>query len=317
MPSWREDERVHDLNDLLFFAAVVEQSGFSAAARSLNLPKSSVSRHVGRLEDRLGVRLLERSTRNVRLTEIGNSYYARCKAILADLETAEQDLALLRSDPIGTIRVSCPTGVAQYALARIVPGFMADYPLVRVQIIATNRAVDLIEEKVDVAIRARTRLNDETLTMRRLGGSTLVFVASPDFVDRHPVLVHPSDITGLPFLSFEEDTARPSWTLTGPDDAAEVVAFDPILWTSEFSILVEAACAGTGISLLPTEVAVRPIREGRLVRILPGWCSEEVTLHLVFTTRRGLAPAVRVFIEYLADHFVFRDLGQRPAQLLA
>ncbi len=294
---------MHDLNDLLFFAAVVEHSGFSAAARSLNLPKSSVSRHVGRLEDRLGVRLLERSTRNVRLTEIGSSYYARCKAILSELETAEQDLALLRS--------------AQYALARIVPGFLADYPLVRVQIIATNRAVDLIEEKVDVAIRARTRLNDETLTMRRLGSSTLVFVASPDFVDRYPVLVHPSDITGLPFLSFQEDTARPSWTLTGPDEAAAVVAFDPILWTSEFSILVEAACAGTGISLLPTEVTVRPIREGRLVRILPGWCSEEVTLHLVFTTRRGLAPAVRVFIDYLADHFVFRDLGQRPAQLLA
>jgi DNA-binding transcriptional LysR family regulator len=113
MPSWREDERLHDLNDLLFFVAVVEHSGFSAAARSLNLPKSSVSRHVGRLEDRLGVRLLERSTRNVRLTEIGSSYYARCKAILSELETAEQDLALLRSDPIGTIRVSCPTGLAQ------------------------------------------------------------------------------------------------------------------------------------------------------------------------------------------------------------
>src|SRR5256885_5779129 len=125
MPSWREDERLHDLNDLLFFAAVVELSGFSAAARSLNLPKSSVSRHVGRLEDRLGVRLLERSTRNVRLTEIGSSYYARCKAILSELETAEHDLALLRSDPIGTIRVSCPTGLAQYALARIVPGFLA------------------------------------------------------------------------------------------------------------------------------------------------------------------------------------------------
>jgi DNA-binding transcriptional LysR family regulator len=170
---------------------------------------------------------------------------------------------------------------------------------------------------VDVAIRARTRLNDETLTMRRLGSSTLVFVASPDFVDRHPVLVHPSDITRLPFLSFQEDTARPSWTLTGPDQAAAVVGFDPILWTNEFSILVEAACAGTGISLLPAEVVARPIREGRLVRTLAGWCSEEVTFHLVFTTRRGLAPAVRVFIDYLADHFVFRDLGQRPAQLPA
>src|ERR1700752_2641381 len=314
MPSWREDERLHDLNDLLFFAAVGEPSGFSAAARSLNLPKSSVSRHVGRLENRLGVRLLERSTRNVRLTEIGSYYSARCKAILSELETAELDLALLRSDPIGTIRVSCPVGLAQNVLARIVPGFLTDYPLVRVQIVATNRAGDLIEEKVDVAIRARTRLNDETLTMRRLGSSTLVFVASPDFVARHRALVHPSDITGLPFLSFQEDTARQSWTLTGPDEADAIVAFDPILWTSEFSILVEAACAGTGISLLPTEVVARPMREGRLVRVLPGWCSEEVTLYLVFTTRRGLAPAVRVFIDYLADHFVYDN--QRPARML-
>src|ERR1700740_2428174 len=317
MPSCRGDERLKDLNDLLCYAAVVEHSGFSAAARSLSLPKSSVSRHVSRLEDRVAVRLLERSTRNVRLTEIGGSYYPRCKAILSELEAAEQDLALLRSDPIGTIRVSCPIGLAQNALARIVPGFLAEYPLVRVQIIATNRAVDLIEEKVDLAIRARTRLNDETLTMRRLGSSTLVFVASPDFVARHPALVHPSDITGLPFLSFQEDTARQSWTLTGPDEADAIVAFDPILWTSEFSILVEAACAGTGISLLPTEVVARPMREGRLVRVLPGWCSEEVTLYFLFTTRRGLAPRVRVFIDYLADHFVLRDLSQRPAQLLA
>src|SRR5438105_13436868 len=148
--------------------------------------------------------------------------------------------------------------------------------------------------------------------MRRLGVSTLVFVARPDIVDRYPVLVHPAAISGLPFLSFQEDTARPSWTLTGPDEAAAVVAFDPILWTSEFSILVEAACAGTGISLLPTEVTVRPIREGRLVRILPGWCSEEVTLHLVFTTLRGLSPAFRFFIDYLADHFAFSDRGMRP-----
>src|SRR5438132_11374131 len=103
MPTWREDERLHDLNDLLFFAAVVEHSGFSAAARSLHLPKSSVSRHVGRLEDRLGVRLLERSTRNVRLTEIGSSYYPRSKAILSELETAQQDLALLPSGPMANI----------------------------------------------------------------------------------------------------------------------------------------------------------------------------------------------------------------------
>jgi DNA-binding transcriptional LysR family regulator len=296
---------VHDLNDLVFFAAVVDHNGFSAAARSLNLPKSSVSRHVGRLEARLGVRLLERSTRNLRLTEAGSAYYARCRAVLADLATAEQDLALLRSDPIGIIRVSCPTGIAQTALARIVPGFMVRYPLVRVQVIATNRAVDLIEEKVDVAIRARTRLNDEALTMRRLAASHLIFVASPGFVDVHPIPADPADIGELPFLSFHEEPARPSWRLKGPGET-RVVAFAPVLWTSEFNIVVETACAGRGIALLPSEIVDRPIRDGRLVRILADWHSEDVTTHLVFTGRRGLAPAVRVFIDYVAEHF---DLG--------
>jgi DNA-binding transcriptional LysR family regulator len=297
------DPRVHDLNDLLFFTAVVEHHGFSAAARALNLPKSSVSRRVDRLESRLGVRLLERSTRKVRLTEMGTSYFARCKVILAELERADRDLALLRSDPIGTIRVSCPTGLAQFALARIVPGFMAAYPLVRIKVIATNRAVDLIEEKIDVAIRARTRLNDEALTMRRLGASALIFVASPGFLEAHPGVTEPADMAQLPFLSMLEETARPSWTLAGPGGTTQIAAFDPVLWTSDFNILLEAACAGGGIALMPKEVAARSIKEGRLLRILANWDAEDVTIHLVFPTRRGMAPAVRVFIDYLAEQF--------------
>ena len=294
---------MHDLNDLLFFTTVVERAGFSAAARVLNLPKSSVSRHVGRLEARLGVRLLERSTRKLRVTEVGRAYYSRCQAILADLDTADRDVTEHRSKPAGIIRVSCPTGIAQYGLALIVPGFMARYPLVRVQILATNRLIDLIEDKVDVAIRARTRLQDEALTMRRLGTSRLIFVASPRFVAAYAIPANPAQFTDLPFLSFQEETARPSWTMTGPDGGTQIVTFDPVLWTSDFNILLEAACSGAGVALLPAQVVERALSEGRLVRILPEWHSESVTIHLVFMTKRGLASAVRVFIDYLAEQF--------------
>jgi DNA-binding transcriptional LysR family regulator len=294
---------MNDLNDIRFFAAVVEHNGFSAAARVLNLPKSSVSRHVGRLEARLGVRLFERSTRNVRLTEVGSSYYSRCKAILADIDAADQDIAQLRSDPAGIIRVSCPTGIAQYAMPKIISGFMARYPLVRVQVAATNRPVDLVEDKIDIAIRARTRLQDEALTMRKLGNSRLVFVASPTFAATHAIPSDPAGIGDLPFLSFHEEAVRHAWTLIGPDNARQVAGFDPILWTSDASILSEAACAGIGIALLPIEVVARAIGDGRLIRILPEWHSEDVMIHLVFTTARGLAPALRVFIDYLVEQF--------------
>jgi len=294
---------MHDLNDLLFFTAVVEQSGFSAAARVLNLPKSSVSRHIGRLEARLGVRLLERSTRKMRLTEVGRAYYSRCRTILGDLDAADRDVAEHRSKPAGIIRVSCPTGIAQYGLAMVIPGFMARYPLVRVRILATNRLIDLIEDKVDIAIRARTRLQNEDLTMRRLGTSRLVFVASPEFVANHLIPTSPAKIAELPFLSVAEEATRPSWTITGPDGESQTVTFDPVLWTTDFNILVKAACSGTGVALLPVQVVERPIKDGRLVRVLSEWRTESVTIHMVFLSKRGLASAVRVFIDYLAEQF--------------
>ena len=129
----------------------------------------------------LGVRLLERSTRKVRLTEVGSAYYVRCQAALDDLESADRDIAIHRSDPVGIVRVTCPTGIARRVMPRIMPGFLASYPEVRIQLQATNRAVDLTQERIDVAIRARTQLQDEALTMRKLGASSLIFVASQSF----------------------------------------------------------------------------------------------------------------------------------------
>lgn len=303
---------MQDLNDIRFFASVVEQNGFSAAARSLNLPKSSVSRRVGRLEARLGMRLLERSTRQVRLTEAGSAYYARCKASLDDLESAEKDVARLRADPIGIIRVSCPTGLTQFSLA-VIPEFLARYPLVRIQLIATNRAIDLVHDKIDVAIRARLQLEDEAVTMHKLGRSRLIFVASPQFLRSHDIPCDPHDASTLPFLSFHEDEVRPRWKLTGPGAVTKIVAFEPILWTSDFNVILETAYAGRGIALLPSEVVCSAIERKRLVRVFPAWHSEDVTIHLVFTRKQGLTPAVRAFIDFLAEHFRFgNDEENRP-----
>jgi DNA-binding transcriptional LysR family regulator len=294
---------VNDLNEIVYFTAVVEQNGFSAASRFLNIPKSSVSRYVARLESRLGVRLLERSTRNLRLTEVGSSYYARCRAILDDLDAAEQNIAQLRLEPSGIVRVSCPTGIAQYTLARIVPGFMARYPRLSVQVIATNRPVDLFGEKVDVAIRARLQLADESLSMRKLGISRLVFAASPAFVAENAVPDGPAELGALPFLSFQEDESRPRWSVTGPGGIRRNAVFEPVLWTSEFSIVVAAARAGRGIALLPREIAAPEMAAGHLVNVFPDWHVEDVTVYLVFPSRQGMSPSVRVLIDYLVEQF--------------
>jgi DNA-binding transcriptional LysR family regulator len=295
---------MHDLNNLTFFVTVVEQKGFSAASRVLSLPKSTVSRHIGQLEKRLGVRLLERSTRHFRVTDAGTAYYARCRAILTDLDSAEQDLASLRSAPSGLVRVSAPLGMSQFALARILPAFMARYPLVRVAVVASDRPMDLFEDKIDIAIRARSQLRDEMLTMRKLGKSFLIFVSSPTFAAEHGITDDLQKIVGLPLLSSRDTVSRQAWTVIHTTTGQkETLSFEPRLFCGDFNVLREAAAAGLGIAILPIEAALPSISQGRLTRLLPSWQSEDVTIHLVFTTRQSLTPATRLLIEHLAEHF--------------
>jgi DNA-binding transcriptional LysR family regulator len=301
-----EPDVMHDLNDIQYFAAVVEHLGFSAAARALNLPKSSVSRRISALETRLGVRLLERSTRSLRLTEVGAAFYDRCRAILADLGTAEREVAVTRAEPVGLVRMSCPTGLAQFVLAKKLPDFMARYPKVRLQVLATNRTIDLVEDNVDIAIRARVRLDDEASTMRMLYKSELIFAASPAFATANRRSVRIETLSSLPFFSFLEEPARPTWVLSGPNGATKTLSFDPILRSGDFNTLLKVTAAGLGIALLPSEIVEDDIRAKHLIRILPDWHSDEVTVHLLFATNRGIVPAARVLIDYLAEHFKFR-----------
>jgi DNA-binding transcriptional LysR family regulator len=294
---------MQDLNDIAFFAAVVENKGFSAAARALGQPKSTLSRHVSQLEQRLGMRLLERSTRHFRLTDAGNSYYQKARVVLDELDAADKELAQMRTGPCGIVRLAAPLATAQYMLPQILPAFLKRYPMVKVQVVVTDRPVDLFEDKIDIAIRVRTDLGNEMLTMRKLATSFRVLVAGPEFVAEHGIKGDdPKALTGLAFLSSAETAVRQSYMLVGPSGEHEIVNFEPRLWTTDFNVVRESAIAGLGIAFLPYEVVQDAIGDGRLVRILPGWQSELTTVHLVFASQKSLTPAGRLLVEYLAEH---------------
>jgi len=306
---------MQDLNDIAYFASVVENKGFSAAARSLGLPKSTLSRHVTQLEERLGMRLLERSTRHFRLTDAGNSYYQKARAVLDELDAAEKELDQMRSGPCGIVRLAAPLASAQYLLPQFLPAFLKRYPMIKLQVIVTDRPVDLFEDKIDIAIRVRAELGNEMLTMRKLANSRRVLVASPGFVAEHAIAGDdPKTLAGLAFLSSNENAVRQSYTLVGPSGRRETVSFEPRLWTTDFNLVRGAAIDGLGIAFLPSEMVQAALADGRLVRILPGWQSEQTTIHLVFAGQKSLTPAGRLLVDYLAEHMetvIERGMGDR------
>ena len=295
---------MQDLNDLYLFAAVVRHGGFSPASRGLGLPKSKLSKHVARLEQRLGVRLIERSTRRFRVTDLGQEFYEQCQSVVASAEAAEALVARARAEPRGLVRLSCPPGIADGVMAAILPPFLERFPEVRVQMLVSNRAVDLIEERVDVALRVRTRLDsDPGLTMRVLGHSKAVLVAAPAFVAAHGGRIDIETLGDLPTLSMNEQAAEDVWQLTEPAGRTVDVRHRPRLASGSFYVLLQAALDGIGIALLPEQVPGEALARGELVQLLPEWATPIGTSHLVFTTRRGLLPAVRALIDHIATEY--------------
>jgi DNA-binding transcriptional LysR family regulator len=288
-----------DLNDLAYFAEVVAQGGFTAAGRVLREPKSKLSRRVAALEARLGARLIERSSRRFRVTEIGQSFYERCRAMLLEAERAEAAVAEAQAEPHGRIRFSCPTGLVEIVSGITVP-FLARYPKVRLQLVATDRAVDLIEERIDVALRVRATLSsDGALTMRSLGRSTRILVASPQLASRIAGL---DQLSMLPLLSTTDNSDEIDWHLEREDGQTRRVHGAPRLGCGDMAAVRNAAIGGLGVAILPDHVCRDALREGRLVHVLPDWRGLQGIVHLVFTTRRGLPPAVRALIDHLAAH---------------
>ncbi|SCB10502.1 DNA-binding transcriptional regulator, LysR family [Rhizobium multihospitium] len=289
-----------DLNDLVYFAEVVAYGGFAAAGRALREPKSKLSRRIAGLEERLGVRLIERSSRRFRVTDIGQSFYERCKAMLAEAERAEALVAEAQSEPHGLIRMSCPTGLVE-PISSLLMQFLAQHPRVRLQLVAIDRPVNLIDERIDVALRVRTSLDgDASLTMRSLGNSIRILVASPRIAGRI------ADIEALasePTLSTTDDQGEVNWFLETDDGRTHTLRHEPRMGCADFTAVRAAALAGLGIALLPDHTCRQALEEGKLVRVLPAWHGMKGLVHLVFTTRRGLPPAVRRFIDCLAAGF--------------
>jgi DNA-binding transcriptional LysR family regulator len=289
---------MRDLNDLTFFTAAVANGGISAASRALQTPKSRVSRRVAALEAQLGVRLVERSTRHFKVTEVGKEVYRHARAALSEAEAIDEVISRLKVEPQGLIKVGCPPGVDR-VLASAIPGFLACYPKVRVHMIVINRRIDLIEEGVDVAIRGRESFGaDLDFPIRTIGSARAILVASPGFLAAHGAPDAPQDIPLFPTISHTDFSSLDRWSLVSSAGDEAEVAHEPLLSASAYPIIWQAAIEGVGVALLP-EPALREAREnGQLVRILPDWASPERRLHMVFTSRRGLLPHVRAFIDF-------------------
>ncbi len=293
---------MQDLNDLYYFAVVVDHGGFAAAERALGIPKSRLSRRISQLEGELGVRLLQRSTRRFAVTDVGQSVYRHAQSMLAEASAAREVVDRLSAEPRGVVKVSVPVGIAQQLMPKLLPEFLARYPEVRVQMHVSNRRVDLINEGFDIAIRVRTKFDDDgSLIMRSFGQIQELLVASPRYLDKAGRPAAPEDLVSHTSMTMGEDDGRHRWELQGRDGEVRRIDLKPRVSGFDFPMLMDLAKQGLGITMLPETMCADAVRSGALEVVLPDWRLPQGVAHAVFASRRGMLPAVRVFIDFLAE----------------
>lgn len=294
---------MQDLNDMLYFAEVVERGGFAAAGRALGLPKSRLSRRVAELEARLGVRLLQRTTRKLSLTEVGEIYLRHCSAMRDEALAAAEAVAHLQVEPRGTLRITCPVTLAQSTLGYLIPRYLAQFPQVRLDMRVTNRVVDLVEEGVDIALRVRPTLDDSgSLVVKQLGATAGHLLASPEQLRRQGMPATPQDLARLDTVAMSSNDGRSAWVLQGPEGQEFVFQHQPRYVADDLQTLKLAVLAGTGVSFLPDTLSMAERQAQLLVPVLPGWAPKPGMVHAVFPSRRGQVPAVRSFLDFIGRH---------------
>ena len=286
-----------DLNRVAVFVRVVEEGGFSAAARALRLPKSSVSRAVALLEEELGARLLQRSTRKVHLTEAGTAFYDRASRGLAGVEEAGAAVADLQGSLRGPIRVTAPVDAGVWLIAPVIARFVALHPAVHVDAVLTGRIVDLVAEGFDFALRAGG-VRDTSLVARKLAHVDAALFATPAYLARKGTPARPADLASHDCILFRPDRGRVTWTLTGPAGEETVEVTGPV-GADDFAFVQRIVLAGAGIGLLPSFLCSEAAASGGLVRVLPGLTGLGGNFHLVYPSARYLPARAAAFRDFV------------------
>lgn len=292
-----------DLDDFYCFAQVVEHGGFSAAERATDIPKSKLSRRVYNLEERLGVRLIQRSSRHFAVTDIGMNIYRHAQVMLSAAQAAHDLVDHLSTEPRGIIKLSLPVSIAQNEIARILPAFLKQYPEIKIQMMVTNRRVDIINEGFDIALRVRSSLDDDpNLVIRQFDQIEQHLFASQGYLNEFGHLKNPEELSEHKILSMTDEHTEQFLILHNNMQQQKKIRVMPTVLGSDLSMLAQLATSGCGITLLPDNVVQQYVERGELVRVLPEWKAAHGIFHMVYPSRRGLLPAVRVFIDYLVEH---------------
>lgn len=294
------------LDDVAVFVSVVEQGSFAGAAVRLHLPPTTVSRRVRQLEDRLGTRLLNRTTRSLAMTTAGEAYFESCRSGLAMIEEAERDARGTQAEPAGIVRISGPVNFAASLFSDIIAAFLNRYPKVKVELLLTDERLDLLRSRIDVALRTG-ELPDSSLVARKLGPVRRLYCASPDYVARHGAPQRPRDLKDHDCIVSGESIEGASWSF-GSGRSAQTVHLRARVAANVMSFCAAAAVAGLGIAQLPDALARPYIAAGRLVTVLDDYVVERGGIYLVFPSSRHLSAAVRAFIDHV------EDWGKRPRE---
>jgi DNA-binding transcriptional LysR family regulator len=287
--------------EMKVFAAVVEAGSFTGATHILDMSKAAVSRYVGELEERLGLRLLHRTTRKLSPTTEGEIFYARCRELLDNLDEAEAEVTSRTGEATGLLKVNVPVTFGLMHLAPLWPAFLARYPKLAIDITLSDRVTDLVEEGFDIAVRIG-QLSASSLISRKLASTRMVLCASPEYLQRRGGPRHPAELLHHDVISYSLFSTGENWSFTGPDGEA-AVKVTPRVRTNSGDTCRAAALQHLGIILQPTFIVGADLAQGALQEIMPGYRSAELGIHAVYPSRKFISPKVRLLIDFLVEAF--------------
>lgn len=290
------------ISGMITFARVVEANSFSEAARRLGISKSAVSKQIARLEDHLGARLLNRTTRRISPTEVGAAFYERCARIIAEVEEAELAVTRLQEEPRGVLRINAPMSFGILHLAPAISVFLKRYPDMDIDLTLNDRFVDLIDEGYDLAIRIGT-MADSSLIARKLAPSRLVLCAAPAYLRRQGMPSEPRDLAGHDCLVYSLATGGDLWKFTDTEGNPHPVRVTARLRVNNGDVMRDIAASGLGLTVLPSFIAAKDLEKGTLVPVLTDYSLPETAVSAVYPQNRHLSTKIRVFVDFLASRF--------------